>query len=103
MKTFFSIRNNFQDHPFFRKQKKESSPRDLLIEDILKTQYALELAYQGLDNALDPDLIDCYIYEVNSALKRYRFLLHQADSMQLFADDKTPVPLLQVSMPGTLL
>ena len=48
-----------------------------------KTQTALENAYLGFDNAIDPDLIDCYIYEINSALKRYRFLIHQAQSMQL--------------------
>ena len=52
------------------KSKKDASPRELLLEDILKTQLALETAYAGFDNATDPDLIDCYIYEVNSALKR---------------------------------
>lgn len=103
MKAFFSFREHIPSYPFFAKQKKESSPRELLIEDILKTQNALETAYQGLDNALDPDLIDCYIYEVNSALKRYRFLLHQADAMQLFEKEEIPVPCLPVSMPGTLL
>lgn len=104
MKSFFSIRAHFQDNPFFRKQKKEYSARDLLLADILKTQNALETAYQGFDNAVDPDLIDCYIYEVNSALKRYRFLLHQADSMQLFEEKNAyHIPILQVSMPETLL
>ena len=50
-----------------------------ILDAIAKTRYALENAYAGFDDATDPDLIDCYIYEVNSLLKRYRFLLHQAE------------------------
>ncbi|MED9904439.1 MAG: DUF2508 family protein [Lachnospiraceae bacterium] len=45
-----------------------------LQEDIEKTRYALEIAYAGFDNATDPDLIDCYIFEVNALLKRYKYL-----------------------------
>lgn len=55
-----------------------------ILDAIAKTRYALENAYAGFDDATDPDLIDCYIYEVNSLLKRYRFLLHQAEEMNLF-------------------
>lgn len=51
--------------------------RDSLLEDIAKTRFALETAYAGFDNAVDPDLIDCYIYEVNSVLKRYKYLIEQ--------------------------
>ena len=39
-----------------------SSPS--LTEDIEKTRYALEIAYAGFDNAIEPDMIDCYIYEI---------------------------------------
>lgn len=46
-----------------------------IAEAIKETRYALETAYMGFDNVTDPDLIDCYIYEMNSILKRYRFLL----------------------------
>ena len=49
-----------------------------ILEDIAKTRFALETAYAGFDNATDPDLIDCYIYEVNSVMKRYKYLLEQA-------------------------
>ena len=83
------------------KSKKDASPRELLLEDILKTQLALETAYAGFDNATDPDLIDCYIYEVNSALKRYRFLLNQAHHMQLFLEEPS-LPVLTNPMPGSL-
>lgn len=98
MKTYFSIKSILTDNILLQKvqnsskskiSKKEAplSPRELLLADIVKTQHALETAYSGFDNATDPDLIDCYIYEVNSALKRYRFLLGQAQRMQLFISD----------------
>ncbi len=48
-----------------------------LLEDLKKTRYALEVAYSGFDNVTDPDLIDCYIYQVNAILKRYKFLLEK--------------------------
>ena len=45
-----------------------------LMEDIEKTRIALDTAYAGFDNATDPDMIDCYIYEINALLKRYSHL-----------------------------
>ena len=35
-------------------------------------------AYAGFDNATDPDLIDCYIFELNAVMKRYKYLLQKA-------------------------
>lgn len=64
----------------------KDAQRAALLSDIAKTQCELEIAYSGFDNAVDPDLIDCYIFEVNSALKRYRFLLNQAARMNLLPD-----------------
>ncbi len=45
-----------------------------LREDMEKTRIALEIAYAGFDNATDEDMIDCYIYEINALLKRYKHL-----------------------------
>lgn len=69
----------------FRQERPENMPveedfsRTTLAEDIEKTRYALEIAYAGFDNATDPDLIDCYIYEVNALLKRYTYLTNLAE------------------------
>ena len=54
-----------------------------LMEDIEKTRIALDIAYAGFDNATDPDMIDCYIYEINALLKRYSHLskLHSLDKI----------------------
>lgn len=59
----------------------ETDNDELLREEIKKAMIALESAYCGFDNATDPDLIDCYIFQVNSALKRYRYLLLQAEKI----------------------
>ena len=56
------------------KEKDEEMKIPSLLEDIEKTRIALDTAYSGFDNATDPDMIDCYIYEINSLLKRYDHL-----------------------------
>lgn len=62
--------------------------RNSILADLEKTRRALENAYAGFDNVTDPDLIDCYIYEVNSVLKRYKFLLEQAAKVNLLPEEK---------------
>lgn len=45
-----------------------------LMDSIEKTRMALDIAYAGFDNAVETDLIDSYIYEINSLQKRYKHL-----------------------------
>ena len=85
MKTYFSLKSILNNYPPAPANPEIPSARDKLLADIAKT---LEVAYCGFDYATDPDLIDCYIYEVNSALKRYRFLLNQAQRMELFLEEE---------------
>ncbi len=54
-------------------------------EDLEKTRQALNAAYAGFDNAVNPDMIDCYIYEINALLKRYKHL------SELYAKQTSPV------------
>ena len=54
-----------------------------LMQDIAKTKCALDCAYSNFDNVVDPDLIDCYIYEVNAVQKRYKFLLEKASRQNM--------------------
>ena len=53
--------------------------RQQLLEDIKKTKSALDCAYSNFENVVDPDLIDCSIYELKAVQMRYRFLLRQAE------------------------
>lgn len=57
-----------------RKSKKDNS----LLKEIADAQRALETAYSNFENVIDPDLIDCYIYQVNAIQHRYKYLLKQA-------------------------
>lgn len=56
---------------------KERHPEDVLLDALKKTRYDLEIAYEGFNYAVDPELIDCYIYEVAALCKRYNYLLRQ--------------------------
>lgn len=49
-----------------------------LLEEIERVKRQMDNAYYNFQNAMDPDLIDCYIFEGNAAWKKYRFLLKQA-------------------------
>lgn len=75
--------------PFWtaKKQPDESVCREMqrqrLMQDMEKTKQAMDAAYSNFDNVTDPDLIDCYIYEVNAVLKRYKYLKEQADKLDL--------------------
>ena len=42
--------------------------------ELEKTRFALDVAYAGFNDAVDPDLIDSYIYEINSLQKKYKYL-----------------------------
>ena len=105
MKTYFSIKSILNPSAHTEPESAPLSPREMLLADIQKTQCALEIAYSGFDNVTDPDLIDCYIYEVNSVLKRYRFLLQQAERMQLcecYNSTEPPEPYDQKAVLGTV-
>ncbi|MCR5792915.1 MAG: YaaL family protein [Lachnospiraceae bacterium] len=66
---------------FFR-TKKHNPTKEALEKDLERTLISLETAYTNFENVTDPDLIDCYIYEVNAAQKRYQFLLKKLAPLQ---------------------
>lgn len=66
------------------KKTPESPTMDYeLLEEIERVKTQIDIADHNFQNAMDPDLIDCYIYEGNAAWKKYRFLLRQAKSMKI--------------------
>lgn len=54
----------------------------LLLEDLDRTKHDLDSAYMNLANATEPDLIDCYIYEVQSVQMRYKFLMSRIKQIE---------------------
>ena len=80
----------------FSKKSKVNSELLQIMKDIDKTKFALETAYSNFDNVTEPDLIDCYIYEVNSSLKRYKYLLEQAAKLSSPPEETQDKKLLNV-------
>ncbi len=63
----------------FRKKVPQKNTVDReLLQEIERVKLQMDNAYTNFQCAMDPDLIDCYIYESNAAWKRYRFLLRLA-------------------------
>ena len=56
--------------------------RRKLWDDIERTLWALETAQNHFEQATEPSLIDCYIYELNAAQLRYQFLLRKFKNME---------------------
>lgn len=58
-----------------KKQLPHSTAYALLLDDLEKARYDLALAYDNFQNAIEPDMIDSCIYQVNALQMRYKFLL----------------------------
>lgn len=56
--------------------------RETLRGEIEQVKQELETAYSNFEHVIDPDLIDCYIYEVNAVQKRYKYLLRQMQALE---------------------
>lgn len=58
---------------------KETEKKDphylLLLDNIQRTKQELDIAYANFEHAVEPDLIDSSIYELNAVQLRYKFLL----------------------------
>lgn len=50
--------------------------------EIERTRCAIDAARNHFEQAVDPTLIDCYIYELNAAQLRYQFLLRKFKSQE---------------------
>lgn len=62
--------------------EKEDVCYTVLLDDLERTKKELDHVYAAFSNVTDPDLIDAYIYQLNSAQLRYRFLLNSVKEYQ---------------------
>lgn len=60
----------------FPHTQKNDASYTVLLDDLERTKKELEHVYSAFSNVTEPDLIDAYIYQLNSAQLRYRFLLN---------------------------
>ena len=68
---------------FGKKKSPATYDEKYLLQELMMTKKAMYTAYSNLDNVTDPDLIDCYIYQLNSEQKRYKYPLAKAKESQL--------------------
>lgn len=72
----------------FRNNHRPESPgtfptyEESLRRDLKLAAWELENAYAGFDYVTDPDLIDCYIFELNAAMKRYKYLSEKFSALR---------------------
>lgn len=66
----------------FRKEPANDEHYMLLKSNLHQTAIELRDAYSNLENVVEPDLIDCYIYELNSVQMRYKVLLASIKQME---------------------
>ena len=67
---------------FGRKPDPIKEKKKMLQDEIERVKLEMETAYSNFEQVLDPDLIDCYIYEVNAVQKKYKYLLRQIQLLQ---------------------
>lgn len=60
----------------FRTSNETVDGYQLLLRDLEQTTDDLKDAYNNLENVVEPDLIDYYIYQVQAVSMRYKFLLN---------------------------
>lgn len=70
-----------------------------ILDDIAKTKFALETVYSNFDNVTDHDLIDCYIFEINAIMKRYKYLLEQAAKINLLPESSCEKSSIDILIP----
>lgn len=69
---------------YMKKNESDISLRQKsLMDDIKKTRQALDTVYCNFQYVSDPDLIDCYIYEMNSVHLRYKYLMKQLQQLRI--------------------
>lgn len=52
--------------------------KQVLLQEIKETKASIELAQSNFQYMTDPNLVDCAIYELKAAQKRYAYLLECA-------------------------
>ena len=70
---------------FFSRRRLESE-RDVelrvLKEGLAKTRVLISQAYAGFNGTGDPDLIESYVFEINSLQARYSYLLRRVKELE---------------------
>lgn len=64
-----------------RQEKEREGTRRILLDGLSQTRALIAQAYQGFNDACDPDLIESYVFEINALQSRYTYLLRQVKEL----------------------
>lgn len=56
--------------------------RRQLMEMMARTRVEINQAYAGFNLQSDPDLVDSYVYEINSLQSRYSYLVRRVKELE---------------------
>lgn len=56
--------------------------RQILLDGMAQARRGISEAYQGFNSTRDPDLIESYVYEINSLESRYSYLLRRVRELE---------------------
>lgn len=65
-----------------RRESEREGTRRVLMEGLSQTRALIAQAYQGFNDARDPDLIESYVFEINALQSRYTYLLRQVKELE---------------------
>lgn len=60
---------------FFKSTRATDDGYATLKDNLMRTSDELKIVYTNLENVVEPDLIDYYIYQAKAVQMRYKFLL----------------------------
>lgn len=60
---------------FFKNTRATDDGYATLKDNLMRTSDELKIVYTNLENVVEPDLIDYYIYQAKAVQMRYKFLL----------------------------
>ena len=60
----------------------QEEERRELMQSLAHTRTLINQAYGGFNNASDSDLIESYVFEINSLHARYNYLLHRVKELE---------------------
>ena len=65
-----------------RRESEREGTRRVLLEGLSQTRALIAQAYQGFNDACDPDLIESYVFVINALQSRYTYLLRQVKELE---------------------
>ena len=65
-----------------RRENEREGTRRVLLEGLSQTRALIAQAYQGFNDACDPDLIESYVFEINALQARYSYLLRRVKELE---------------------